>query len=157
MSSIENKKVVVRMIEDIVAAGKLDFADHFVATDFQLHLPGVAEPMRGIESLKDEIKSFRAGFPDRKIRIEDIIAEGDKVVVRVIQECTHQGVFQGVNPTGKKVKFTNVVIFRVAHGKIAEEWLSSDRLSLLQQIGALPLTHRGDDAGRRELADGRHG
>lgn len=148
MSTIVNKKVVIRLIEDVVAAGKLDVADEIVAADFQLHLAGAAEPIRGIEKLKEEVTTFRAAFPDRKIRIEDVIAEDDKVAVRVTQECTHQGIFQGVKPSGKRVIFTNFVIFRVARGKIAEEWLSSDRLGLLQQIGALPSTHRGDDPAR---------
>lgn len=144
MSSTNNKDIVLRLIADVVSAGNLDVAEEIVATDFRLHLPGASEPLRGIENLKREIKSFRAGFPDREVHVKDIIAEGDKVAVRVFQECTHQGVFQGVNPTGKKVKFTNFVIFRIAHGKIAEEWLSSDRLSLLQQIGALPTPSLAD-------------
>jgi predicted ester cyclase len=70
--------------------------------------------------------------------VEDAISEGDKVAVRVTQQGTHQGLFQGVNATGKRVSISAIAIFRVANGRIAEEWLSSDRLGLLQQIGAFP-------------------
>jgi predicted SnoaL-like aldol condensation-catalyzing enzyme len=66
MSTIENKKVVIRLIEDVVAEGKLDVADEIVAADFQLHLAGAAEPMRGIEKLKEEVTTFRAGVPRPK-------------------------------------------------------------------------------------------
>ena len=59
-------------------------------------------------------------------------------MVRAAQQGTHQGVFQGINPTGKQVNVTAIAIFRVVNGRIAEEWLSSDRLGLLQQIGAIP-------------------
>jgi predicted ester cyclase len=70
--------------------------------------------------------------------VEDAISEGDKVAVRVTQQGTHQGVFQGVNGTGTRVNVSAIAFFRVANGRVVEEWLSSDRLGLLQQIGAIP-------------------
>lgn len=94
--------------------------------------------MRGSEGLKRASEAFRIGFPDRRVVVEDAFSEGDKVAVRVRQQGTHQGVFQGLNATGKQVNVTAIAIFRVVNGKIAEEWLSSDRLGLLQQLGAIP-------------------
>ena len=77
-------------------------------------------------------------FPDMKIEIQDIIAEGDKVVVRNITTETHKGYFVNIPPTGKKISTSATVILRVDNGKIQEEWSMSDTLVLYQQIGLLP-------------------
>jgi len=139
----DNKALVLRLIDEVLCKGNLAAADQLLDADFALHLPGSLEPVRGVEGLKRVAEGFRAGFPDRRVIVEDIISEGDKVVVRVTQQGTHQGVFQGIVPTGKQVGVTGIAIFRVVNGKVAEEWLSSDRLGLLQQLGAVPtLTSR---------------
>ncbi len=94
--------------------------------------------MRGLEGLKRVTEGFRTGFTGRRVIVEDIISGGDKVAVRVTQEGTHQDAFQGIAPTGKQISVTAIAMFRIANGKVAEEWLSSDRLGLLQQLGAFP-------------------
>jgi len=94
--------------------------------------------VRGAEGLKRVAEGFRVGFPDRRVIVEDAISEGEKVAVRVTQQGTNEGVFQGINPTGKRVNVTAIAIFRVVNDRIAEEWLSSDHLGLLQQLGAIP-------------------
>jgi steroid delta-isomerase-like uncharacterized protein len=138
MSGANNKAIVLRLIEEVLSNGNLAVVDELIDPNFSLHLPGLQEPLRGTEGLKRAVEGFRSGFPDRRMVVEDAICEGDKVAVRVTQQGTHRGVFQGINPTGKQVNVTAIAIFRVADGKIAEEWLSSDRLGLLQQIGAYP-------------------
>jgi predicted ester cyclase len=138
MSGTDNKTIVLRLIEEVLSNGKWAVADELIDPNFALHLPGSQEPLRGIEGLKRAAEGFRSGFPDRRLLVEDIICEGDKVAVRVKQQGTHQGIFQGINPTGKKVNVPAIAFFRVANGKISEEWLSNDRLGLLQQIGAFP-------------------
>ena len=137
-SSADNKAIVLRLIEEVLSKGNLSVADELLDVNFVLHLPGSSEPLRGVEGLKRAAEVFRSGFPDRRFLVEDVISEGDKVAVRAVQQGTHQGVFQGINPTGKQVNVTAIAIFRVVNGKIAEEWLSSDRLGLLQQIGSIP-------------------
>jgi predicted ester cyclase len=134
----DNKVLVFRLIDEVLCRGNLAAADQFLDSNFVLHLPGSLEPVRGVEGLKRVAEGFRAGFPDRHVIVEDAISEGDKVVVRVTQQGTHQGVFQGIAPTGKQVSFTGIAIFRIVNGRVAEEWLSSDRLGLLQQLGAVP-------------------
>jgi len=136
--AIDNKALVLRLIEEVLNTGNLTAADELVDPNFALHLPGSLEPIRGIEGLKRVAEGFRTGFPDRRMLVEDAISEGDKVAVRVTQQGTHQGLFQGVNATGKRVSISAIAIFRFANGRIAEEWLSSDRLGLFQQIGAFP-------------------
>jgi predicted ester cyclase len=78
------------------------------------------------------------------MKIEDSIAEGDKVTVRITVEGTHQGGQLGVAPTGRRIKIAGVVIIRIANGQIVEGWNSWDQLGLLRQIGALP-AQKGPD------------
>jgi len=81
---------------------------------------------------------FTAGFPDSRISIESCIAEWDTVVTRWTLTGTHQGVFQGIPPTGHPVKFTGLEFNRVVDGRIVEHWSMFDNVALLQQIGAMP-------------------
>jgi predicted ester cyclase len=79
-----------------------------------------------------------AGFPDVQTTILDTIAEGDKVVFRASTEGTHTGPFMGIPPTGKRAKWTFVDIMRIADGKLVEEWVETDMMSLMQQLGMVP-------------------
>ena len=89
--------------------------------------------------LKNFYSALWGGFPDLTIHIDDLIAEGDKVVWRITVTGTHKGTFQGVPPSGKSVKFGAHYTFRFENGKIAERWSTLDRLSVLVQIGAVSL------------------
>ena len=77
-----------------------------------------------------------AAFPNWHTTIEDLIAEGDKVVVRMTQRGTHQGTFFGLAATGKQVTVAGIAIFRLRDGQIVEEWLLTDQLNAMQQLGA---------------------
>lgn len=77
-------------------------------------------------------------FPDLQSTIEDVIAEGDKVVVRKSWTGTHEGEFMGATPTGARVNFEGIVIWRVEGSKLAERWSAIDRFGLIQQLGVLP-------------------
>jgi predicted ester cyclase len=79
-----------------------------------------------------------AAFPDSKFTVEDVVATGDKVVVRYTFTGTHQGAYMGLPPTGKKVAFSGISIYKVAGGKLVESWGVLDRLTLMQQLGAIP-------------------
>jgi predicted ester cyclase len=81
---------------------------------------------------------YRTAFPDLQIPIEDVIAEGDRVVTRWTTRGTHQGELMGAAPTGNQLTVTGILIDRVSGGKIEEEWVDYDTLHLMQQIGAVP-------------------
>lgn len=81
---------------------------------------------------------FRSGFPDIKMTIEEVVAEGDKVVFRVTVHGTHKGEFKGIAPTGKQVTMTGMQIWRIEGGKIVEGWFNRDDLGLMQQLGVIP-------------------
>ena len=82
-------------------------------------------------------------FPDLQFKIQDMIVEGSRVVVRWDMEGTHGGPFAGVAPTGRRITNQGISIYRVVDGQIVEGWSQADRLDVLQQVGALP--HIGEN------------
>jgi predicted ester cyclase len=125
MSAEENKTLVRREQEELWNhTGDLDAAE-------ELFVAGEAE------AAKQEAADFRRGFPDVISTIEDLIAEGDKVVARWRSRATHQGDYMGIAPTGNRVEFTGISFYRIEGGKIAESWNSEDQLGLMRQIGAV--------------------
>jgi steroid delta-isomerase-like uncharacterized protein len=105
--------------------------------DFIAHVPGVPAPLDD-EQWRTFIGTFAVGFPDYQLVIQEIFAEGDRVAVRSTFEMTHLGAFQGVPPTGRRVRMEAIEVNRVAGGRVAEHWVVLDTLGLLQQLGALP-------------------
>jgi steroid delta-isomerase-like uncharacterized protein len=98
-------------------------------------MPGVPASIDGYKMIQ---AGTLAGFPDFHVAIEDLLADGDKVVMRFLITGTHQGPFMGVPASGVKVHVTGISIFRLANGKIVEHWGEEDALGWLQQIGGLP-------------------
>lgn len=117
----EANKVLVRRLYVAFDTGGVDLLDDVVAPDFVDHdpLPGQGP---GLTGLKQAVGLFRAAVPDGEVRVEDVLAEGDKVVAHVTVRGTHRGEFLGVQPTGRAVTAEGVEIFRIAHGKVAEGW-----------------------------------
>src|SRR5215210_356230 len=126
MSAEEDRALVRREQEELwTYTGDLDVAE-------ELFAPEQAEAAR------QEAADFRLGFPDVVSTIEDLIAEGDRVVARWRSRATHLGEYVGVPPTGKEVEFTGISVYRIEGGRIAESWTVEDELGLLRQIGAVP-------------------
>ena len=116
---------------------KLAVADELFTSDYIYHGPQGQE-FRGTESLKQLLSHYLEAFPDLHIEIEDLIAEGDKVVSRVVSRGTHKGELQGIALTGNEVTTTLILITRLADGKVVEDWESRDDLGMLQQLGVIP-------------------
>ena len=98
------------------------------------------------EAAKQGAANFRRGFPDVISTIEDLIAEGDKVVARWRSRATHQGDYMGIAPTGNEVEFTGISFYRIEEGKIAQSWNIEDQLGLMRQIGVVPEPRQSDEA-----------
>jgi steroid delta-isomerase-like uncharacterized protein len=131
----ENNKTIVRRLFEEVMKGKLDIADELLAADYVQHsVFGIPD---GREGFKQFFMTFAAAVPDANFVIEDVIAEGDKVVTRFMVTGTQTGELQGIPPTGKKFSMTGIDIFRVVDGKIVEHWDAVDQLGMLQQLGAI--------------------
>jgi steroid delta-isomerase-like uncharacterized protein len=78
------------------------------------------------------------GFPDLRFKIEDLLADGDKVIARTVFTGTHRGDFFGLCATGKPVAVSSIHIFRIDDGRIVEHWATSDDLAMLRQLGVVP-------------------
>jgi len=138
MSTEQNKALVRQMVEEIFNRGNISRADEFLAPDFVEHeeLPPGMPP--GREGVKLMTTMFRSAFPDFKATIDDIIAEGDKVAIRMTWSGTHKGEFMGIAPTGKSVSFGVFDVIRIAGGKFVEHWGQMDSTGMMQQLGAMP-------------------
>lgn len=137
MSIAAHKAIASRFGTDLWGRGDLTVADDLFAPDLIDHnpLPG-QEP--GGEGAKQVVAAFRAAFPDLQITNDDLIAEGDKVVLRWTATGTHQGELMGLAATGKQVRMTGIDILKIEGGKIVERWGEYDALGLMQQLTAPP-------------------
>jgi steroid delta-isomerase-like uncharacterized protein len=130
------KIIVRRLIEEAQGRGNLAVIDELIAEDFVDHsaMPGLPPTRDGVRIL---FGALRAAFPDLAVRIDDQIAEGEKVVTRKTFSGTHRGEFMGVPASGNRVEFEVIDILTVRDEKIREHRLQFDQLSLLKQLGAL--------------------
>ena len=97
------------------------------------------QELRGTEEAKQFVSSFLEAFPDVSFSVEDLIAEGDKVVSRYTARGTHRGETEEFGPpTGRQLEQEGITIHRIEDGKIVEEWNQYDNLSILQQLGLAP-------------------
>lgn len=137
--SEENKELAHRFHMEVFQAGRLEVADEILSRDFAWH-GAFAPPQEpcGPEGVKQVARAVIGAFPDRQIVHHDVIAEGDKVLIRWSMSGTHRGDLMGIAPTGRAMTLTGFDHFRIAGGKIVEMWQEADRLSMLQQLGVLP-------------------
>jgi steroid delta-isomerase-like uncharacterized protein len=138
MSTKENKAILRRWYEQGFAKGNLAALDELVATDFVDHNPAAPGLAGGLEGAKEVVTMMRTAFHDFRITVEDMVAEGDKVVARVTARATHKGEFMGIAPTGKQAAIEVIDIVRIAGGKMVERWGIFDQLGLMQKLGAVP-------------------
>lgn len=136
--SVEENKNIVRRYQEIYNSNDLEALGEVVSED--LLTPKIMAGIpSGFEGAKAAHQIMLAGFPDYQTVIDDLIAEGDKVVARITMSGTNTGSFMGMPPTEKHVSFTGIYIARIANGKIVEHWGEEDGVSLLQQLGILSL------------------
>jgi len=132
--SIEQNKQLVRRYQEIYNSNNLDELYEVIA--FNVFMPKIMPNMpSGLEGAKQVHQTTLLGMPDFHTEIQDLFAEGDKVVARVLMTGTHTGNFYGIPATGKRVEFTGMFIARIENGKIVEHWGEEDSLSLLKQLG----------------------
>lgn len=125
----EENKAIVRKVYDIIVSGDFDRASEIVDPDApdNERPPGTEHPRpKLIETFEQFATEVRTAFPDMHITVEDMIAEGDRVAARVAMRGTHQGEFQGIAPTDKRVQVQAMDMFRIADGKIVEHWGHGD-------------------------------
>ena len=137
--SEENKATVRRFLEEAFSQGKTELVEEVLRSDFVCYDPNSETGEISGADLKGEIEYFHSAVPDLSWRVEDQVAEGDKVVSRYTVSGTHQGEFFGVPGTGKRIEMTGIQIDRFDEsGKLVEEWPEYDLLGVMKQIGAIP-------------------
>ena len=144
MSTEQNKALLRQFMEEIFNRGNMRRADELLAPDFverEELPPGIPRDREGVKQLTTMLHS---AFPDFKFTIDDMIAEGDKVVVRSTWSGTHKGEFMGIPPTGKSVSFGVFDIVRIAGGKVVEHWGQMDNMRMMQQLGVIPVPGEGE-------------
>jgi steroid delta-isomerase-like uncharacterized protein len=133
-----NKATVRRIFEEVFNQRNLALADELSAPDaVNDAVPSGITP-NGPESLKQTVQMLTSAFPDLHTTVDDMIAEGDKVVARTTLNGTHQGPLWGIAPTGKRVSQQQIHIMCLQDGKVAEHRAMRDDLGLMQQLGAIP-------------------
>ena len=135
-SAEANKDLIRRFVEAIPNRGDLDSAVDFLHADCLVHFAYMPD-IEGLEEFKQIPLTIRTAFPDLHETIDDLIAEGDKVVERFTLHGTHQGDFMGVPATGRPVSWTSLAVYRLLDGKIAEIWAEGNFLGLCLQVGAV--------------------
>ena len=137
MSTEDNKALVRRFYDEVFNNKNMAGVDAFVAPNVIDHSLPPGAPGE-IEGVRQTITMFLTAFPDLHLTLEDIIAEGDKVVVRWTMRGTHQGASLGMPPTGKQFTLPGISLVRLDEGMAAETWVSFDQLVMLQQLGLAP-------------------
>ena len=132
-----NKALTRRFIDEVFSKGNLAAVDELVADDFVDHSPPPDVPPDKA-GMKQIVEMFRSAFPDLIVTVEDMVAEGDKVAVRVVTHGTHQGELMGIAATGRTVAFNEQHFVRISNGKLVEHWGVEDNLGMMQQLGAVP-------------------
>ena len=136
MSAEENKAIVRRYLDEAWIKRNVDILDELMAPDYARYLPGQDQPLDR-EGQKRRIAGFHAAMPDMDFLIEDLFAEGDRVVFRVMIRGTHTGPLMGVAPTGKQLTVTAIDIARLENGKIVDHWGQMDMAGLMRQLGLI--------------------
>jgi len=143
MAETNNKTVIRRFVEEGLNKRNTALIDEVYAMEYIGHDPERPAPRR-VEDLKQGMAGLLGKvFPDAQYSIESLVAEGDMVVWRWTFRATHQGELMGIPPTGKSITFSGVNIFRMANGKVVEDWVYRDTVGMLRQLGAMPPPGQG--------------
>jgi steroid delta-isomerase-like uncharacterized protein len=135
----ENKALVRRFLDASVVADQAAFKE-MMAPDFVALVNGRQDRQTFLQS----IGVFTAAFSDQQFTVEDLIAEGDRVVARATWRGIHTGTFRGLPPTGKTIEVSAILVERIRDGQVVEHWSLFDNLSMLQQLGLIPAPEQAE-------------
>jgi steroid delta-isomerase-like uncharacterized protein len=140
MSLDANKDVVRRHYEELFNQRDLDMAAEITSEDYVEHgvaafAERVGDRPDPVEGLRETVRWLTAAFPDLRIEVEDLVAEGDKVLAYITMRGTHRGEFQGIEPSGRSFEVKAMHLFRIRDGKAVEHWAVREDLPMLLQLG----------------------
>jgi len=131
----ENKRIARRVVEEVVERGNLDAIDEIYTEDAVEHTP--VGDFSGHEEITEGFELTLGAFSDYTVTVDDVIAEGDTVAVRLTERGTHDGEFMGIDPTGREFEIRTMAFLRLENGKVAEWWVQPDNLGLMRQLGVV--------------------
>jgi len=131
-----NKALVRRYVEQVPNGGHFEVLDEMAAPSYKRYLSAVAAPLNASDN-KIRLAKMRIIFPDLQITLDDMIAEGDRVVYRGTARGTQKVAFMGILPTGKQGTVTVIEIFRIENGKFVEHWGGPDTMDMVEQLGGV--------------------
>lgn len=138
MSSDQNKTLIHRYYDAMWNLWDFTMADELLTQNF-LFRGSLGMKTKGREAFRGYMRQVQDAFPDFHNTVEEIVAEDDRVVARLMYRGTHRGAIFGIAPTGKTITYAGAAFFTVAEGVVAEGWVLGDLLSLLRQLGARSL------------------
>ena len=130
----EQNKEIVREVISAIDDNNFDKLNELFSNDFGLKVPGLEIPLKK-DDVFQAIKTHYASFPDWTHNIEDMIAEGDKVVVKIMQIGTHKEQYEGIFATGKRITNPALHIMTIVDGQVKDWWGIEDNLGMMQQLG----------------------
>ncbi len=133
MTLEDNKRVAQQFIDRVFVHGDPAAVDELATEDFTAHTFGSLPP--GREPLKAAMARVSEGLAEAEFRVDDVIAEGDRVAVRLTSSATHTGTFMGLPASGRRYSISEIHIFRIRDGQVAEHWHEFDRAALVRQLG----------------------
>jgi len=132
---LKENKAIIRNVIGAINERNLALLDELIAPDFVYHMD--TQQIQGLDVMRQVIEEEINGFPDMHVAIEGVIAEGEKVCIRLKETGTHTGKFRGLVPTGKKINYTAITIWRIVNGKVVEGWGVYDMLDYYKQLGVI--------------------
>lgn len=138
MSTEQNKAVIRRIYDELWNERKLEVAEEVISEGAVNYDTGLVPQPFGPEEMKETVRMVTAGFPDNRHEVEEIVAEGDTVVVRCTLTGTHEGDFMGMPPTGRRIEVGEIHIYKLRDGKAVEHRVGRDDPDALRQLGAIP-------------------
>lgn len=139
MKTIEqdNRAFARRWNDEVWGERNLDLIDDLVADEFVGYDPSLPEPVRGPDGVRKTAEMMLSAFPDAQVDLEEVVAEGDRIAVRIRCTGTHEGEYMGIEPTGEEVQFQLMAFQRIVDGNVVEERAVVDHLGLLAQLGVV--------------------
>jgi steroid delta-isomerase-like uncharacterized protein len=132
--AVESNVALMRELFDRLSEGDVDAALARMREDFVINLAGLPQQLHGRDVWRQGMQVMQDAFPDLKVEVLEMFGAGDRVAVRAVLSGRHDGDFQGVPATGRQVAYTSHEFYRIESGMVAEEWICSDMMSLMQQI-----------------------
>jgi predicted ester cyclase len=130
-----NVEIVREYTSQVFNAHNPELAREYVTPDVRWH-GGTLGTIEGVDNLVGLLQGFIGALPDLNAQMQDVAAQGDTVAVRFVVEATHLGNLLGIAPTGRRVRWDAVDVYRLQDGKISEEWAADDMTAILHQVGA---------------------